>query len=193
MTPFRASRLGRANPFPAGPRGGAACNYCSTGLRGISAQYLPLLLTRDPRWTSRVSNSTIFPVPRERRIPLVRTSSKSAARRQPRPPARGPRERVPNGHRSWGDPREGPGARPESPPPTADHIPPAGPPSTRRRTPPRGNPPPPTPRRRGHGPREAGRAPRFRRRRGEGDGATAPPAAARAQPRFAPQPDRPSP
>ena len=43
------------------------------------------------------------------RIPLVRTSSKSAARR----PAGSPRERDPNGHRSWGDPREGPGARPE--------------------------------------------------------------------------------
>ena len=40
---------------------------------------------------------------------------------------------------------------------------------------------------------EAGRTPSIRRRGEEGDGATAPPAAARAQPRFAPQPDRPSP
>ncbi|KAM7364781.1 hypothetical protein PAMP_025111 [Pampus punctatissimus] len=48
-------------------------------------------------------------------------------------------------------------------------------------------------RRRGRGARETGRAPSFRRGREEGDGATAPPAAARAQPRFAPQPDRPSP
>ncbi|XP_035986952.1 basic salivary proline-rich protein 4-like [Fundulus heteroclitus] len=60
---------------------------------------------------------------------------------------------------------------------------------------PASDPRPPTQRvRRGRGRTHGtGRAPRFRRRRGEGDGAAAPPAAARAQPRFAPQPDRPSP
>uniref|UniRef100_A0AAV2LHL3 Uncharacterized protein n=1 Tax=Knipowitschia caucasica TaxID=637954 RepID=A0AAV2LHL3_KNICA len=51
----------------------------------------------------------------------------------------------------------------------------------------------PGPRAGGGGPPRTGRAPSFRRRRRGGDGAAAPPAAARAQTRFAPQPDRPSP
>ncbi|XP_047446924.1 ubiquitin carboxyl-terminal hydrolase 19-like [Mugil cephalus] len=88
------------------------------------------------------------------------------SRRQPPPTRTPPPARLPRGRRT--PPREGGG-----PPRRGDARGAAG-----RRAP----------------PREAGRAkPRFRRR-GEGsDGATAPPAAARAQPRFAPQPDRPSP
>uniref|UniRef100_A0A4W3GHR9 Uncharacterized protein n=1 Tax=Callorhinchus milii TaxID=7868 RepID=A0A4W3GHR9_CALMI len=57
------------------------------------------------------------------RIPLVRTSSKSAARRRPRrhagpapAPPEGWRRTGFGGRRSWGDPQEGPGARPESAP-----------------------------------------------------------------------------
>ncbi|KAM7364788.1 hypothetical protein PAMP_025118 [Pampus punctatissimus] len=73
-----------------------------------------------------------------------------------------------------------PAPPPTRPPPGGGHRP-AKPPARRRA------------RRRGRGARETGRAPSFRRGREEGDGATAPPAAARAQPRFAPQPDRPSP
>ncbi|KAK2875872.1 hypothetical protein Q8A73_023949 [Channa argus] len=127
------------------------------------------------------------------RIPLVRTSSKSAARRQPRRPAGGPRERVPAGAVAGRSARR---ARRASRVAAADRRTRSPPPA---RLPhgvghhPALNPRPATPRRLRRGPREAGRAPRFRRRREEGDGATAPPAAARAQPRFAPQPDRPSP
>ncbi|TDG95970.1 hypothetical protein EPR50_G00241870 [Perca flavescens] len=126
------------------------------------------------------------------RIPLVRTSSKSAARRQPRRPARTPRERGPAGAVAGEIREKGPARvqsrrhhrRTRSPPPTrlphgVGHRPaktPARRHECRRRE-----------------PRETGRAPRFQRRREEGDGATAPPAAARAQPRFATQPDRPSP
>ncbi|KAK2875789.1 hypothetical protein Q8A73_023874 [Channa argus] len=76
------------------------------------------------------------------RIPLVRTSSKSAARRQPRRPAGGPRERVPAGAVA-GEIREKGPARVQSRrrrPPYP--IPSTGPPSTRRRTPPRAKPPP---------------------------------------------------
>ncbi|XP_023202398.1 serine/arginine repetitive matrix protein 1-like [Xiphophorus maculatus] len=70
-------------------------------------------------------------------------------------PARGRAEGVPDGHRSRGDPQEGPGARPESPPPTADRIPPPTHTHTpvrlpdRRRAPPRErkDPSPPTARR----------------------------------------------
>ncbi|KAK9517468.1 hypothetical protein VZT92_023968 [Zoarces viviparus] len=73
-------------------------------------------------------------------------------------------------------------------------IPSTGPPSTRRQTPPPENlRNSDAVRHHRQRPREAGRAPRFQRRREAGDGMTAPPAAARAQPRFAPQPDRPSP
>ncbi|KAI9540397.1 hypothetical protein NQZ68_040712 [Dissostichus eleginoides] len=129
------------------------------------------------------------------RIPLVRTSSKSAARRQPRRPAGSPRERDPNGRRSWGDPREGPGARPESPPPTAvsNLLRPAF--RTASDTAPR--PRTPAPRHRSATAREPPERTGLDRESGggerKGDGTTAPPAAARAQPRFAPQPDRPSP
>ncbi|KAK9517479.1 hypothetical protein VZT92_012472 [Zoarces viviparus] len=128
------------------------------------------------------------------RIPLVRTSSKSAARRQPRRPARSPRERDPTGTVA-GEIREKGPARVQSrrhrPP---NPIPSTGPPSTRRQTPPPENlRNSDAVRHHRQRPREAGRAPRFQRRREAGDGMTAPPAAARAQPRFAPQPDRPSP
>ncbi|GLD57818.1 serine/arginine-rich splicing factor SR45-like protein [Lates japonicus] len=78
------------------------------------------------------------------RIPLVRTSSKSAARRQPRRPAGGPRERVPAGAVA-GEIREKGPARVQSRrrrPPYP--VPSTGPPSTRRRTPPRENPRPAT-------------------------------------------------
>ncbi|KAJ7985075.1 hypothetical protein DPEC_G00361370 [Dallia pectoralis] len=60
------------------------------------------------------------------RIPLVRTSSKLAARRRTRRPA-GARANGSDERRSLGDSREGPGTRPESPPPTAPR-PPTGPP-----------------------------------------------------------------
>ncbi|KAK9517568.1 hypothetical protein VZT92_022927 [Zoarces viviparus] len=128
------------------------------------------------------------------RIPLVRTSSKSAARRQPRRPARSPRERDPTGTVA-GEIREKGPARVQSrrhrPP---NPIPSTGPPSTRRQTPPPENlRNSDAVRHHRQRPREAGRATRFQRRREAGDGMTAPPAAARAQPRFAPQPDRPSP
>ncbi|KAK2814293.1 hypothetical protein Q5P01_000642 [Channa striata] len=110
-----------------------------------------------------------------------------------RRPAGGPRERVPAGAVA-GEIREKGPARVQSRrrrPPYP--IPPTGPPSTRRRTPPRAKPRDPRRARAGdEGEARAGGA-GFRRRREEGDGATAPPAAARAQPRFAPQPDRPSP
>ncbi|KAK9535953.1 hypothetical protein VZT92_005784 [Zoarces viviparus] len=128
------------------------------------------------------------------RIPLVRTSSKSAARRQPRRSARSPRERDPTGTVA-GEIREKGPARVQSrrhrPP---NPIPSTGPTSTRRQTPPPENlRNSDAVRHHRQRPREAGRAPRFQRRREAGDGMTAPPAAARAQPRFAPQPDRPSP
>uniref|UniRef100_A0ABI7ZHX9 Uncharacterized protein n=2 Tax=Felis catus TaxID=9685 RepID=A0ABI7ZHX9_FELCA len=163
------------------------------------------------------------------RIPLVRTSSKSAARRRPRrgaarnrgpgadpaggtgaptaaaargaragedggrnprrPPPDPPRARrgapAPAGlpgcgrdaRRSWGDPREGPGSRPESPPPPAPRVP--GPPWARG---PRGGPPPPPgPRRppappprphpgKGGGERRAGGAARGGAEEGRGGG-----------------------
>ncbi|TKS66832.1 putative phospholipid-transporting ATPase IH [Collichthys lucidus] len=63
-------------------------------------------------------------------------------------------------------------------------VPSAGPPSARRRTPPREAP---------RGPRGPARRAARRAFGGGERRATAPPAAARAQPRFAPQPDRPSP
>ncbi|KAK9521365.1 hypothetical protein VZT92_021179 [Zoarces viviparus] len=123
------------------------------------------------------------------RIPLVRTSSKSAARRQPRRPARGPRERDPTGTVA-GEIREKGPARVQS----RRHRPPDPIPSTRRRTPPpenlrNSN----AVRHRRQRPRKMDRAPRFQWWREAGGGMTAPPAAARTQPRFAPQPDRPSP
>ena len=120
--------------------------------------------------------------------------------------------------RSWGDPREGPGSRPESPPPPAPRVP--GPPRGEDLPPPPGPrplpapgtppvPPPPHPAPRGEGEaggreESGGRGGRERRgvARGKGPAGAAPgvggaaaprPAAARAQPRFAPQPDRPSP
>ncbi|KAK9519451.1 hypothetical protein VZT92_022180 [Zoarces viviparus] len=143
------------------------------------------MLTDAPGPTLRVASS---------RIPLVRTSSKSAARRQPRRPARSPRERDPTGTVA-GEIREKGPARVQSrrhrPP---NPIPSTGPPSTRRQTPPPENlRNSDAVRHHRQRPREAGRATRFQRRREAGDGMTAPPAAARAQPRFAPQPDRPSP
>ncbi|KAK5608450.1 hypothetical protein CRENBAI_025192 [Crenichthys baileyi] len=130
MTLSWASRFGRANPFPAGPRGGAACTYCSTGLRGISAQYLPLFHDQGPSPDLQAEATRSGP---------AQTSN-----------------------RSWGDPREGSGVHPESSLPTAaDHR----------------RPPLTTADHRGHEPHMAGSAPRFQRRRGEGDGVTAPPAA----------------
>ncbi|TDG95974.1 hypothetical protein EPR50_G00241900 [Perca flavescens] len=122
----------------------------------------------------------------------ARLPASPAARRQPRRPARTPRERGPAGAVAGEIREKGPARvqsrrhhrRTRSPPPTrlphgVGHRPaktPARRHECRRRE-----------------PRETGRAPRFQRRREEGDGATAPPAAARAQPRFATQPDRPSP
>ncbi|KAK9514548.1 hypothetical protein VZT92_012461 [Zoarces viviparus] len=113
---------------------------------------------------------------------------------RPRRPARSPRERDPTGTVA-GEIREKGPARVQSrrhrPP---NPIPSTGPPSTRRQTPPPENlRNSDAVRHHRQRPREAGRAPRFQRRREAGDGMTAPPAAARAQPRFAPQPDRPSP
>ncbi|KAI9540392.1 hypothetical protein NQZ68_040707 [Dissostichus eleginoides] len=125
----------------------------------------------------------------------ARLPASPAARRQPRRPAGSPRERDPNGRRSWGDPREGPGARPESPPPTAvsNLLRPAF--RTASDTAPR--PRTPAPRHRSATAREPPERTGLDRESGggerKGDGTTAPPAAARAQPRFAPQPDRPSP
>ncbi|KAK9520104.1 hypothetical protein VZT92_021503 [Zoarces viviparus] len=124
----------------------------------------------------------------------ARLPASPAARRQPRRPARSPRERDPTGTVA-GEIREKGPARVQSrrhrPP---NPIPSTGPPSTRRQTPPPENlRNSDAVRHHRQRPREAGRAPRFQRRREAGDGMTAPPAAARAQPRFAPQPDRPSP
>ncbi|XP_052419132.1 WAS/WASL-interacting protein family member 2-like [Carassius gibelio] len=72
---------------------------------------------------------------RENQETCVHTSSKPAARRRPRrrageaarpgppPGGGGHRDGGPDAGRSWGDPREGPGACPESPPHTATHPP----------------------------------------------------------------------
>ncbi|KAK9514555.1 hypothetical protein VZT92_012461 [Zoarces viviparus] len=144
------------------------------------------------------STGSSFPADSAKPVPLavvsLDSSSKSAARRQPRRPARSPRERDPTGTVA-GEIREKGPARVQSrrhrPP---NPIPSTGPPSTRRQTPPPENlRNSDAVRHHRQRPREAGRAPRFQRRREAGDGMTAPPAAARAQPRFAPQPDRPSP
>ncbi|CAM4575540.1 unnamed protein product [Leuciscus chuanchicus] len=117
------------------------------------------------------------------------------------PPREGRRpDGGPDASRSCGDPREGPGARPESPPRTAARPPPESPPQRRRH---RGPGPPPTapptaPRGRppdggGEGPSTPGHTDTSDGNGKGRRGSAAPPAAARAQPRFAPQPDRPSP
>lgn len=93
--------------------------------------------------------------PRRPRAPPPPTAG-GRARPRPRRPPRAPRARpggapapagLPGGgrdaRRSWGDPREGPGSRPESPPPPAPRVP----------GPPRGGPPPPPGPRRGSRPR----------------------------------------
>ncbi|KAK9513862.1 hypothetical protein VZT92_027364 [Zoarces viviparus] len=102
----------------------------------------------------------------------------TTARRQPRRPARSPRERDPTGTVA-GEIREKGPARVQSrrhrPP---NPIPSTGPPSTRRQTPPPENlRNSDAVRHHRQRPREAGRATRFQRRREAGDGMTAPPAA----------------
>ncbi|XP_038550637.1 basic proline-rich protein-like [Micropterus salmoides] len=120
----------------------------SSGLRptppppppGLEVWTLPKFLKGPPRpWYSegepgvsvyRPSQTPHLPLSPERVTPggAGRLTPEARARSGlASPPHRAPAEATrrdpartgPNGRRSWGDPREGPGARPESPPPTA--------------------------------------------------------------------------
>ncbi|XP_071375891.1 basic salivary proline-rich protein 2-like [Centroberyx affinis] len=170
----------------------------TTVYRPSQTPHLPLSLERvTPGRAGRLTPEA------RARSGLASPPHRSAARRQPRRPTGTPhertlRERGPAGGIA-GEIREKGPARVQSRrrrPPYP--IPSTSPPSdtaadTAPRKPPQKTPATRRTKRRGREPRKVGRTPRFQRRREEGDGATAPPAAARAQPRFAPQPDRPSP